>query len=113
MADGISGRLKKPTRLWKVKGLESAAVSSESGQGFSKVIYMAPDKFKKISQCIGTKNYRSKGKVGSESIYEHRRYGGLMVYIDSSNKTIRAEANAENTLNIVADELELPRYNSG
>lgn len=106
---GITGGLKKPTKTWKAKTL-TTVVPVKPGVGIEKIIYMDATKFKKIAQTIATKNYRSKGKIGELSVYEHRRYVGLKVYIDVTNKIIKAEANGESALNIVADEFNLPRY---
>lgn len=97
-----------PTKVWKV--LPMGANVPVDGTTIS-IDY---EKFKNVYDSWSTKGYREVGRIGEEDKerkYEHRSFLGSFLFINISEKIVRAESTSESGLAAIASEFKLPMYN--
>ncbi len=97
-----------PTKVWKV--FPMGANVPFGGM----IISIDYEKFKIVYDSWSTKGYRPVSGTSDETKerkYEHRSFLGSFLYINLSEKIIRAESSSESGLSAIASDFKLPMYN--
>ena len=89
--------------VWKVRSLDGGKVVGD-------VLSIDGGKFKQVKKALAEKGYLHGAIVGGEKKYDHYSTRGLSLFINETEKTVKAEAYSQAALAQVLDDFQLPAY---